>query len=398
MAKKIVDTPFDKRTTKHILAQEMPEVDLVEISGAGAASKTKKQEQMFEQSMQAYEQSQFSTQLRDIKEIQMNAYSTGGLVATDQVSVGATICSIFATILLTIAVIIGLLYGMMIALNLSLVAAKDGTLAPQVPENCLLVMEKVESYNDIFEEDIVTFNGDNGIEVGFVFWPLEPTSSAPEGNVLIITTKEGMENYNFDIENNSKKDPSTSSGLAEARTRYFLEQKSVHDVIGKLSFQVSSIGGFVVFVFDNWYIVLIALALVVILLFLLKAMFDKRFEAELFRQMELANSQRNSTREMLKKDLIRTQKRFSENFATSQDMFELLDDSKQELEKPAQLDPRKARVMEELQNRKRAQIEQLQSLAEKTQQQTVNTNDTSQNQNEVAADKKDDENKGENQN
>lgn len=362
MAKKIIETPFDKKTTRHILEQELPEVDLVEISAGKTSKRTKSEENLILQSRQASEQSPYSTQLRDIKEIQMHTYSTGGLVETDQVSTGATICSVIATILLTVAVIFGILYGIILALNLDINVAKDDTLSPQVPENCLLVMEKVESYNDVFEGDVVNFNGDDGEQSGIVFWTLV-SSEYPEGHVLLITSKDGMAKYNEDLENNSKLDPATQE--AAARGRYFLEEKSIEDLTGKLSFSVSNVGPFVVFLFDNWYFVLIGLALLVVLLFLLKLVFDKKFEAELFRQMEEADAQRTSTKEMIKQDLIKTQQKFSEDFNTSKDMFDLLEDSQNKLEKPVQLDPKKAKIQAELEKRRRAQIEKLSALAQK---------------------------------
>ena len=363
------DVPFNKDTTGEILKQELPEVDTVEIRSYKSSKKSKKKEQLINQAIQASDQSQYSTQLRDIKEIQMNAYSTGSLVSTDQVSTGATVCSIIATVLLTIVIIIGLLYGMLSMLGLRVVVADDNELAPQVPQNCLLALESVETYDDVFEGDIIEYNGVEKGEIGIIFWT-EITTTYPDGVVWIVGN---MTNYNDDINFNTKVDP--QQNFSAAMSRYNLSPVVISDITGKLSFSIPNVGSFVVFIFDNWYFVIGGLALLVIVLFLLKFIFDRKFEAELFNQIEEDNKRSENFKNMLETDLMKTEDKFKNEITTQKEMLDVLHNSNKKIAKKTKDEARRKRIEAELERRKREQIEQLKELAEKTKKENIKQNE-----------------------
>ena len=77
-------------------------------------------------------------------------------------------------------------------------------------------------------------------------------------------------------------------------------------------------------IFDNWYFVIGGLALLVIVLFLLKFIFDRKFEAELFNQIEEDNKRSENFKNMLETDLMKTEDKFKNEITTQKEMLDVL--------------------------------------------------------------------------
>ena len=361
MREEFENVPLDKKTTEQILNDEKPEVDSIEIRGYQTTGKPNTKEVLINQSNQSKGITNESLQLRDIKDIQMSAYASEYTITSDQISVGATIVSVIATILITMVLAIGVIAGIILGMNIKVDICNTEALEPHVSVNSLILMEDVESINDIVERDIIQYKtNEEEYELGMVFWYLDPTEQYVSGVVYVIGN---MEAYNKDVEENSKLDPTKPAELTEAVTKYGLILVEVGNIDCELMFSIKNMGSFMYFIYDNWLFVIAGLLIIIIILFVIRFIISKSFEAKLFRKIEEERKVREQCQEMLRSDLAKVQNKFAD-YVGNDDLMEVLSKSDQVVANP-KIDAKRKKIEKELEKRRRAQIEELSKLAEK---------------------------------
>ena len=367
MRKEFENVPIEKDTTKEILNNEKPEIDSVEIRGYQTVGKPTTDDVLIKQSIESKGVSDETLQLRDIKDIQMGAYASEYTVTSDQISVGATIISVFATILITLVLAIGVVISLIYATNLKLDVCTTDKLEPNVSQNSLMVMTEVGSINDVFEQDIIQYRPateSEEDEIGMVFW-YDGSEQAQElytgGLVYIIGN---MENYNQDISDNSKLNPELPEELNSAMNRYALILVSVGDIEGKLSFSIKNLGEFMYFMYDNWIYVVVGLLVLIIILFVIRYFVARAFENKLFKKIEEERKIREQCQDLLRQDLVKVQNKFAD-VINNEELMNVLSKSDKVVVTNPRADAKRRKIEKELEKRKREQIEELRLLAEK---------------------------------